>query len=222
MDRVTLSLPDLEALAESGGYSGLAMLSNISAALVLSASVWFSNPANWTGDGLELTDAEKDAIDEYCAQLEYEIMQSCVGLVLPYPGIYRPSWGLWCDGTEYTAAAYPELWEVLKDAFQASYDSFYVPDLRDRVVVGHGSDVSVGDYGGENETTLDAGQMPAHVHQSRMPMSTLIPVGELTPVSVRTTGYNWPDTTSTGDGDPVSLMQAYCSLKYVIVAGRYT
>ena len=38
------------------------------------------------------------------------------------------------------------------------------PDLRDRFVVGAGSDYSVGDTGGEAEHTLTIGEMPRHNH----------------------------------------------------------
>lgn len=38
------------------------------------------------------------------------------------------------------------------------------PDLRDRFVVGAGSDYSVGDTGGESKHTLNISEMPRHSH----------------------------------------------------------
>ena len=44
------------------------------------------------------------------------------------------------------------------------------PDLRNRFIVGAGSEYKVGDTGGSNEVTLNISQMPKHRHE--VPMSS--------------------------------------------------
>jgi len=222
VDDITLSLPVIEALADDGGYAGLAALSNESAALILSAAFWMADLSNWTGDGLALTDSETDKIEAMIAEMEYEVMISAIGLIMPFPGPTIPSWALLCDGDEYLAVDYPELWDILQHEFQASYDSFYTPDLVNRVPVGAGDAYDLSDAVGSATVTLTQSQIPAHTHSYSRPASLTNLQGEI-PDVIAVKGPQFNRTTgSTGGGQSHSNVQPSLGLNYIIVSGRYT
>lgn len=222
MARVLLSLPILVDLANAGGYSGIAALSNESAALILSASFWIGDLSNWVGDGLELTTEEADRIDGMVAKMEDEIMQAAVGIIVPWPNSNTPTWALPCDGGEYLSEDYPELWRVLIHDFAASENSFYTPDLINRVPVGSGDEYAVADEVGAKEITLTEAEMPAHVHDHLRSSGAWTPIGELPPIANRVAPMTHQDTESTGGDEAHSNMQPSLGLNYVIVSGRYT
>lgn len=204
MDDITLSLPVIEALADDGGYAGLAALSNESAALILSAAFWMADLSNWTGEGLDSTDVEIDAIAAMVAEMEYEVMISAVGLIMPYPGSAVPSWALLCDGTTYEKSDYPELWDMLDAVFEIDGDLFYVPNLTDRVPVGAGNSYDIGDMVGYATVTLTVNQIPAHTHEYKRPASLPNLQGEIPDINATKGPQFDRDTTSTGAVSPTA------------------
>jgi len=63
------------------------------------------------------------------------------GLILPYGGTIAPTGSLMCDGAAYLISTYPRLWEAIKGSGwgQPDANSFFSPDLRERVPVGAGA-----------------------------------------------------------------------------------
>jgi microcystin-dependent protein len=74
------------------------------------------------------------------------------GIILPYGGTTAPAGSLLCDGASYLISAYPRLWEAIKlSGFgQPDANSFYTPDLRERIPVGKGA-VAAHDTLGKSE-----------------------------------------------------------------------
>ena len=217
---VTLSLPDIEQLASEGGYSGLANLSQTTAALILSAALWFENHAVWTGANFgELSPAEIDRIDEITALAQGEIMQSMIGTIVPVATAVLPPNTLLCDGTTYLEADYPELYAALDAAFQISPTQFNVPDLRSRFVIGEGGP-PMGSSGGQRSITLATNQLPAHSHGYRANPPILVTVGAGAPVSVGNGVPILSNTSNTGSGAPIDILNPYVALAFVIISGR--
>lgn len=72
---------------------------------------------------------------------------------------------LWCDGTQYTKADYPDLYAALDPAFHVDADNFTVPDLRERVAIGASVTYELGTTGGEIDHQLTVDEMPSHDHE---------------------------------------------------------
>lgn len=217
-----LVFDEIESLGTEGGYAGLSILANNSAALVLSVCsllrrewFWFTATHPYDAD-------EYDAICAMIAQLESDIMTSAVGTVLPWAATDLPGWGLLCDGSVYLKVDYPELWEALGDDWEESETEFLVPDLENRVVVGSGDEYAMAESGGAKDHIQTVSEMPEHRHASVLPINSLIPVGELPGVMVRVQSTGWYNTTYAGSDAPMSLMQPFQAMKQVIVSGRFT
>lgn len=71
---------------------------------------------------------------------------------------------LLCDGSIYNRVDYPDLYAVLDAAYIIDADSFKVPDLTHKMLVGEGSGWAVGDTGGVETVTLTTTEMPSHTH----------------------------------------------------------
>lgn len=67
-----------------------------------------------------------------------------IGTIVPYGGSGAPTMFLLCDGSEVAKATYPELYEVIGDAFGTASDAtlFCLPDLRECVPVGVGKNIT--------------------------------------------------------------------------------
>lgn len=172
-----------------------------------------------------------DAVAEYMfgRWLEYIDLSLC-GVILPYITTDPPVFGLACDGATYNRVDYPRLYAVLDAAFIVDADTFFVPDLRGRVMLGSGGVFDVGDTGGEAEHTLTIGEMPTHdhadlghTHSEIAAIDTLVNGGLEAPspsaaVVVATTGTGFANIQTTGGGDPHNNMQPFLAVKYFIVA----
>jgi microcystin-dependent protein len=82
---------------------------------------------------------------------------------LPYGWIY-------CDGRNLKISEYSELYSIIGNTYgQVDTNSFNIPDLRGRVIIGTGqgsglSDYKIGQKGGEENHYLTAAEMPNHGH----------------------------------------------------------
>lgn len=67
-----------------------------------------------------------------------------IGTIVPFGGSGAPTMFLLCDGSEVAKATYPELYEVIGDAFGSASDAtlFRLPDLRECVPVGVGKNIT--------------------------------------------------------------------------------
>lgn len=101
--------------------------------------------AEW--DALTTTEKAKytlvNIIDSYDTEnILYADMP--IGTIVPFGGSGAPTMFLLCDGSEVAKATYPELYEVIGDAFGTASDAtlFCLPDLRECVPVGVGKNIT--------------------------------------------------------------------------------
>lgn len=153
------------------GVTGHAVLISLS----VPSALWFQRELsdlladmtyedNWQQDGtVTIAEATQAAQDMYWS------FAPMVGQLMPIITASIPDNMLECDGTTYNRVDYPALYEVLSSAFIIDADTFRVPDLRGRTVIGAGTGTGlttriVGASGGEETHTLTVAEMPAHHH----------------------------------------------------------
>lgn len=96
------------------------------------------------------------------------------GTILAFTGVSSvnnpnpPDGYLWCDGTSYNKIQYSRLFQVIQNTYGGTLvdQSFNVPDLRKKFLLGSNSNTSIGIgsviTGGNSKLTIN--QMPAHSH----------------------------------------------------------
>ena len=75
-----------------------------------------------------------------------------------------PKLYLICNGASLNKNTYPQLFEAIGYTHGGSGDTFQLPDLRDRFIVGATNSYNPADTGGANSVTLTVGQLPSHNH----------------------------------------------------------
>jgi len=108
-------------------------------------------------------------------QLKNLVAAIPVGTVLAYSGTQIPRGWLICDGAEVQVSRYPELFKVLGAGNEpGSTETFLVPDLRGRTVIGAGKGIDLTNrvlattVGAETHT-LSIAEMPKHAHRVNDP-----------------------------------------------------
>lgn len=151
----------------------------------------------------------------------YELFRNfkpMVGVIMPCVMAVIPSNWLLCDGSTYLREDYPNLYAVLDPVFIVDADSFTVPDLRGRTVIGANGAFPVNIDGGEIEHTLTEAEMPSHSH-TYVPPTINVDVeapGVPDPVAA---GLGLPTQTGSAGGNQAhNNMQPYLPLRYVIWA----
>jgi microcystin-dependent protein len=93
------------------------------------------------------------------------------GTITPFGGTVIPTGYLLCDGSQYLATAYPDLFVVIGTMYCpgpcVNPMSFAVPDLRGKVPAGQGGTALSGTIGssvGAETHTLSTVEMPLHTH----------------------------------------------------------
>jgi len=136
-----------------------------------------------------------------------------VGSIVAFAGSTAPAGWLLCNGLAIPSdAAYSELRALIGNT---------TPNLDGRTLIGAGDGYTLGQTGGEKQTTLTIAQMPAHHHT--------IGGGDFIVHSRSFTGSNDADrpwktkpgattggTDDAGGGAPFSLMQPYYVVNYII------
>lgn len=169
----------------------------------------------------EVTDLDWDEIERLTGNLSYEVINPMIGLVLPIVTADVPGNMLLCDGATYNRVDYPALYAVLDTVFIIDVDTFFVPDLRGRTVIGAGSGTglttrNVNDDGGEETHQLTEAEMPSHVHSIGIPDFS-VPVAAPGEVFVPAIDF-LPSFTGSAGGDVAhNNMQPFRALKYGIV-----
>tara|TARA_B100001093_G_scaffold175973_1_gene168796 strand:- start:6291 stop:6959 length:669 start_codon:yes stop_codon:yes gene_type:complete len=157
------------------------------------------------------------------------------GSIVAFAGVQAPTGWLMCDGRLYTRADYVELARVLGKTFkdrplgdgQAGGTvvvdqnvSFYVPDLRGRVVAGFGDvsgwpgaigDLDFGDVVGAETHKLSVAEMPSHNHTANS--SGYTKRGDS---AFEAAGRYTNNTSMTGGDQPHNNIQPTMALNYII------
>lgn len=185
---------------------------------------------NWADDQNPLTPSQIDDLDAKLAEVQYQLMKPLTGLIMPCATANPPTGTLLCDGAIYSRADYPNLYAALDPAFIISDESFAVPDLRDRFILGDGITQAVGDTGGSATHVQTVEEMPSHFHTTQPhahPVSAAapstvtvgleLPVPAAVPVAA-TTGLETVIVDNAGGGKPMDIRPPFLVLKYVVVA----
>jgi microcystin-dependent protein len=186
----------------------------------------------WRGatSQFELTTEEKDTIEALSAKAfkEVQAMDVMIGMVVPYVGVDPTGRLLLCDGSTYNRVDYPDLYSILQSNWILDADTFKVPDLINRFVLGTDDDMAA--TGGEESVTLTTGQLARHAHQPNLhshgytgavaalgaalvgvPIPSAVPAPLITAV-----GGN--ATQSEGNDESHNNMPPYQKILYAIVA----
>lgn len=185
---------------------------------------------NWTNGQYPLSQAEIDDLENKLATLMGGIMASTVGIITPIATAAIPRGMLLCDGSTYLRADYPNLYAAIAAAFIIDANSFVVPDMRDRFVLGVGPAHAVADMGGNFSITQTIAQMPSHSHSSAphshsevvaAPTAILIGAGVPAPSAIPAfgaTGLTSVSISSEGGGAAMTVTNPYIALRWAIVA----
>lgn len=221
---MSAELSALETLAVDF-RSGIYRLSPISLAVLFYTTPYLTKRYNWidrTNPLDEVTDSDWDTISAYVDGLLYEVKNPMIGMIFPYVTESPPMNVLPCDGSIYNRVDYPSLYEQLDTVFIIDSDTFKVPDLRGRTVIGSGdgdglTPRSTGDNGGEENHQLTESELASHSHSIPQTITTLaVEPGEisvLSPIPIIT-----DSTGSTGGDTAHNNMQPYFALNYGILA----
>lgn len=114
-------------------------------------------------------------------------MDCFVGEIRLFPYNFAPQGWVFCNGASLAVGAYAVLHAVIGYQYGGSGQSFNIPDLRGKVVVGTGSGPgltprSLGQSGGSAGVSLTAQQVPTHTHgwrASRVAGDSSTPTGNL-------------------------------------------
>lgn len=206
-------------------YPATVALSPESVTVLLYASGFLEKKINWLDEEQdpldEITPEDWDTIEKLVANLYEEVMNPLIGMIFPIVTDSPPANCLLCDGGVYDRVDYPNLYAVLDPVFIVDADSFSVPDLRSRVVLGAGegdglSSYAVGDAGGVESVTLTSGQMPSHQHGLFQGTGLAVAPGELPVVTPALVAAGLTDLA--GGGGSHENRQPFTALNYVVIA----
>jgi len=220
---MSAELTALEILA-ADYTGGLYRISPISLAVLFYATKFWKARFNWLSpDPLDsITDEEWDTIQAYVDGLLYEVKNPMLGAILPFATEDFPTGVLPCDGAVYSREDYPDLYAVLGSIYIIDADTFSVPDLSGRTIIGTGTSTvatvfDLGDTGGEEKHMLTVDELASHSHTIPATATTLaVEPGEvtvLTPIPFVTS-----NTGNTGIDEAHNTMQPFVALNYGIVA----
>lgn len=156
-----------------------------------------------------------------------------------------PAGWLWCDGTELSAAQFPELFAAIGTLYGQGEtgSTFRLPDLRDRSPMGASQSGANGEpvttvagspvvAGGAANRSLGVQELPPHAHgishlhsipavtASGATSGLLLSSGM--PTTVDTSGQSTNVTETIGSGVPFSVLDPFFAVNYIIFTGRET
>lgn len=125
-------------------------------------------PSNW----YEVGDVVIDDAIALMQVMFFDYLESewlMIGSIAPYATDSLPDGVLACDGAEYDREDYPDLYSVLESSLIVDANTFRVPDLRGRSILGTGAGPSLttrafGDTGGAETVQLTVPNLPSHYH----------------------------------------------------------
>ena len=183
---------------------------------------------NWEQFG---TKTPQECVDYFTIAFDNYVRSSMIGDVFTTVRATLPTYGLLCDGATYNRVDYPSLYEAIDPAFQIDADTFFVPDLRDRTIIGDGGAFTFATTGGETDHTLNTTEIPTHthnvadlghVHAEGIAVPSVALVGAIPSAfpAVGVTGVGFANISETpvGGSGSHNNMQPYQVLRYYIVA----
>lgn len=208
----------------------------VSYQLSLPSALWFA--AELSDLIADMTDADNweqvgtVTVDEavQAALVTYRSFATMIGQIFPYITSSPPENTLPCDGSVYNRVDYPDLYAALASAFILSADTFAVPDLRGKTIIGVSTSHATGSTGGEETHELITDELPAHSHSDSghthstgnsftgaavMPGEGPVLIPNPIPAS---TGSASANIGNTGGGTAHNNMQPYVALQYCVVA----
>lgn len=143
------------------------------------------------------------------------------GEIVPFVSAALPIGFLACDGATHNRVDYPGLYAAIDTFYHVDADTFTVPDLRGRVLIGQGqgSGLSMrtfGDVGGVESVAISEAQMPAHTHWYTPPILNL-DLEDVGVPDIQAAGIGLStQTSSTGSGQAHENMSPFCVIRYGI------
>jgi len=174
-------------------------------------------------------------------------MDEYLGIVKLFAGPFAPQNWAYCDGSLLQIRQYSALYAVIGTLYGGDgVNTFALPDLRSRVAIGAGSGPGLSPYqpgnkGGTEKVTLTVQQLPVHTHNTLISQTVATTNDPATGILAKSnypnpeTGDPIPSNTyaatsngqaanisSAGGSQPVSLLQPYLGMNYIIcINGLY-
>ena len=176
-------------------------------------------------------------------------MQGVLAVITPFAANFQPRYWAFCNGQILSIALNQALFSLLGTTYGGNgTTTFALPDLQGRMPIGYGqgsglSPISLGQAGGSNIVTLNASNLPGHVHNGNITATIQAdgqPGGESTPDGFYNAGITnaYSNTTTanshmlqpnytavinnTGNNQPMSIMSPMLCMYHVIcVQGLY-
>lgn len=143
-----------------------------------------------------------------------------------------PSGWLTCDGSAVSRTTYAALFSAIGTTYGIGdgINTFNVPDMRDRFMVGAGSTYSVGDTGGASSVTLATENLPSHAHTVNLKLGDgtsdegadmLLSGAPASGIYATTNSFTGTTlattmTGATGSASSVSIVPKYVGVRYII------
>lgn len=175
-------------------------------------------------DGLDyFWDKVKSYIDSNL--ISKENLNVPVGTILIFTGSYiqnnNDTWRL-CDGSGLSSLEYPELYNVIGNTYGASSGNtdgeviFNLPDLQGRIPIGRNTSDSdfaqLGNTGGSKTHIMTIDELVPHRHR----VGTAYQTGGGSGTDYINPTSNTQNTTMTGGGQPMDIMNPYITIHYII------
>lgn len=158
-----------------------------------------------------------------------QVVTPFVGEIRLWPGTFEPSGWMFCDGRLLDIAQYETLFYLIGTTYGGDGQFTYgLPDLRGRAPVHVGTGYTLGEMGGEEQTTLLETQLPSHSHVARAGSAAgtsdspvgLVPARNAAGVfqynSIAHTTLSSTSTQPVGGGQAHPNMQPYVGIHFII------
>lgn len=137
-----------------------------------------------------------------------------VGQIMTFAGSFAPEGWVMCDGSLLSISQFQALYSIVGTTYGGDgQNTFGVPDLRGRMIVGAGNGPGLGNFvlgqrAGATSVTLNQSQMPAHTHQlygMGSQGTSASPAGDFSAVTPGSGGPPPTSYASPSDGTPVAM-----------------
>lgn len=198
----------------SDGLATTAALRSTSVAVLFYALGFLDKQRFWldTDNDPEdvITPDDWATIQELTADTWSDLMDADVGKLFPFATQDPPPNTLECDGATYNRVDFPLLYAVLDSNFIVDADTFVVPDMQSRFIVGAGTGSGLSAYGvnasgGEETHTLVTSEIPSglytdpgHLHTEVTAVPTAITIGAGVPAPSAVPGVGVTGSSTAG------------------------